>query len=385
MRVKILHLTSVSDTIAGAERLLVDLARAADRAQWDLVFVTVEPEGELNRTLSSLGWRTYSLHSRRPLALPLAWWRLRSIVRRERPHIIHSHLFHASVLASFPGIPAGTVRIQTRHYTDYLGRYGNFSRRKLDAWAARRFDGLFAVSEEARKWLVEVDKVSPNRVAVVENAVDFYRLAELDEEHGRTVLSKLGVKVKGAVIIGVAASLVHAKGHETLLRAFAGLLKHRKDAVLIIMGDGPERARLERLRTELELDGSVHFLAHRPDAPVLIRALDCYVQPSLSEGFGLAAAEAMAMGIPVVVSHVGGLSRLVRDRVDGLVVEPGRDDALLRAMEEILEDPRLRRRLSDSARDRIREHYSLPRLLRDYDYWYRERLDAHLAGRVRGT
>lgn len=376
--VRILHVTTASSPIAGAERLLTDIARRAPRDSWQLAFVTLQSAGELNRLVEGSGWPSYSLDVRSPAQLPAAWMRLRHIARTFRPDIVHTHLYHASVLAALPGASAGAPLVLTRHYADFMQDFGGPFSRALDRFSAHRSAAVAAVSEAARAYITGHEGVPPERVTVIENGVDCDALGALDRAEGRRLLETAGLA--GGPLIGCAASLYAAKGLDVLLRAFQTVLRTVPDSRLALLGAGPQEAELKALAEELGVASQTVFLGYRPDAPLLMSALDLYAQPSVQEGFGLAVLEAMAMGLPVVVSRVGGMAETVEHEVSGLQVEAGRADLLAGALLRLLQTPTLAGRLGRAAAQRVSERYSINRVLADYQALY----DSVLAGSRRG-
>jgi glycosyltransferase involved in cell wall biosynthesis len=146
------------------------------------------------------------------------------------------------------------------------------------------------------------------------------------------------------------------------------------EARLVLLGMGKrEQATRDEVR-RLGLENHVHFLGHREDVHPLLAGLDVYVQPSIQEGFGLAVIEAMAMKRPVVVSAVGGMLQTVEPNRSGLQVPPAEPTALANAILSLVNDPARARLLGERASERVKESYSLSRMLREYDAVYRRTL-----------
>jgi len=164
-------------------------------------------------------------------------------------------------------------------------------------------------------------------------------------------------------VIGCAARLVLAKGIVYLLEAVRLLRPEIPQVRLEIAGSGPEQARLQTQARRLGLEGCVCFLGWRADVRDLMSQWDVFVLPSLEEGFGLAAAEAMAAGLPVVASAVGGLQEIVQDGETGYLVPP-RDPVLLAArLRSLLLNPGLQNAMGTAARARVREQFSPPKMV----------------------
>jgi glycosyltransferase involved in cell wall biosynthesis len=171
-------------------------------------------------------------------------------------------------------------------------------------------------------------------------------------------------------LVGYAGRLAAVKGVDDLLRAVPIVRAHVPEARLEVAGDGPERAQLERLAHDLGVADRVAFLGWQDDVRSILRRWAVFAQPSLFEGFGVSALEAMAEGLPVVATDVGGLPELVLDGVTGSLV-PAHDPArLAEALRMLLLDPAARARLGASARSRAAEHFSVPRMAAEVESVY---------------
>jgi glycosyltransferase involved in cell wall biosynthesis len=177
----------------------------------------------------------------------------------------------------------------------------------------------------------------------------------------------------------VAANLVQRKGVDVLLAAVAALAP-RSRCALWVAGDGPERAALEAASARLGIAERVRFLGRRSDVPDLLEACDVFVLPSRQEGLGVAALEAMARGRPVVASAIGGLGEIVIPEQTGLLVPPGDAAVLAAALERLLADPALARRLGSAGAARVAEHFLAEQMVSAYEALYREILAERTAG-----
>jgi glycosyltransferase involved in cell wall biosynthesis len=159
-----------------------------------------------------------------------------------------------------------------------------------------------------------------------------------------------------------------------VLRAFRLLRDGEVDATLCMVGDGPEREELERLASDLGMMRSCLFAGYQEDVAPFFAAFDAFVLPSGNEGTPVTAIEALASGCPVVATRVGGVPDVVRDGVDGLLVEPGDREALADALARLAADPELRRRMGEAGRERVLPRYAVERLIDDVDGLYRRLL-----------
>lgn len=364
----ILHVTTASQPIAGAERLLLDIAQEARDREHELSFLTLEPQGEFHEQLDAMGWTTGSLEATRPRQILQAVSGLRQTIASLGPDLLHAHLFHGTVLASAGAVGMGLPLIQTRHYSDYMDRYGDPFRRRLDHWAANRADRVIAVSLAAEEHLTQVAGVPPERVEVIPNGVDVERLGRVDPKQGERVLRELGID--DGPLVGCAATYHPRKGHRYLIEAMSRVCKELPTAHLVLLGRGTGDGGLVGQARKLDIEDRVHGLGFHPEGQAIMAALDLYVQPSVEEGFGLAVVEAMAMGLPVVVSDVGGMRHTVIHGSSGIRVPPADPPALADAILRTLKEPSLARRLGEAGRARASEAFSIQRMVDEHERIY---------------
>jgi glycosyltransferase involved in cell wall biosynthesis len=170
------------------------------------------------------------------------------------------------------------------------------------------------------------------------------------------------------------ANLRREKAHEVLFGAIARIAPRHPSIHLRVAGDGPRAAELMALAASLGIADRVDFLGHRDDVPTLLAEADLFVLPSRSEAFPNAVVEAMAAGLPVVASGVGGLLELVESGRTGVLVAPDDPRALADAIEDLVNDPSRARSLGDAARRTIAEHYSFERMVHAFEDLYRSLL-----------
>ncbi len=205
-------------------------------------------------------------------------------------------------------------------------------------------------------------------------------------EHGRDIVDPEGREPTAAraalglpidsLVVGTVGRLDPVKGQADLLRAFSRVRGHNRRAILVVVGDGPCRDELIALSASLGLAGHVHLLGERHDIPRILQALDTFVLPSIAEGISNTLLEAMASGLPVVATRVGGNPELVDDGVSGILVPPRDQEALAEAVGAYLRDPGLRALHGASARQRTVACFSLERMTSSYLALYRQ-LTAH--------
>ncbi|KIQ97465.1 Glycosyltransferase [Lysobacter sp. A03] len=173
-----------------------------------------------------------------------------------------------------------------------------------------------------------------------------------------------------ALLLGSVGRLVALKHHRLLLELMPALAAACPSAELVLLGDGPLRAELEALADSLSIRGRVHFLGARDDVARLLPALDVFALPSLTEGLSIALLEACAAGLPIVATAVGGNPEIVTDGCTGVLVPPDDREATRNALEALLKDAALRKRLGSAARDWVRTNASIEAMRRSHDRFY---------------
>lgn len=204
---------------------------------------------------------------------------------------------------------------------------------------------------------LRTEGVSPDRVVVIPNGIDLSLFTQRDRQGTHR-------------IVATVANLRPEKGHDVLLRAAARVLRRIPDARFRIIGDGPTRPALIELASALGISKSIEFLGHREDVPALLAQTDVYAFPSRTEAFPNGLIEAMAAGLPVVASAIGGMLELVEDGRNGVLVPPGDDTALANRLEELLTHEAAARQLGDAARTTIESRYSFDRMIASFEQLY---------------
>jgi sugar transferase (PEP-CTERM/EpsH1 system associated) len=302
---------------------------------------------------------------------PLLVWRLYRLFRRERPDIVHTHawgtLLEGLVAARLARVP---LLLHGEHGTLQVKPYQAWMQR----WAWRRVDGLLSVSLRLAERMSAVVGVPLETVTVLRNGVDVARFSPEKRTDARRAL---GVDDE-ALVVGHAGRLVAVKDQAALVEAAAQLKGEGLRFRVLIAGDGPLRGSLEEQIAALGVGDCVTLLGHVHEVEQLLAALDVYVLCSRSEGMPNTVLEAMACGVPVVSTRVGGADELVVDAVTGLLVPPARPDLLASALGRLLRDSGLRAVMGAAGRLRACREFSVEAMIRGYrdTYVHRSRAGA---------
>ena len=317
-----------------------------------------------------------------PLRDLVATLRLARLIRRERPQILHTHTAKAGTVGRAAAVLAGRRRppivVHTFHghvLRGYFGPVRSRFFRLLERWLASRTTALIAVSPQVRDDLVALGVAPAERFVVVRLGI------ELDErvaagQNGRAESRRyLGIE-PDRFAVGWIGRMTAVKRTDDVLVAFKRLRDEGVDAVLCMVGDGPDRPELEQRAHELGVVRDTLFLGYQEDVAPFYAAFDALVLPSSNEGTPVSAIEALAAGRPVVATRVGGVPDVVQEGRDGFLVDPGATDDLADRLTRLARDPELRERMGAAGRERVLPRYAVARLIDDVDRLYRSLLDA---------
>lgn len=348
--------------VGGAERHLVRLISGlAATSEWEVTVYCLSRSGEFVSSLEERGIPVVGSPepwSRSPGRLLRATVDLYRYFRQIRPDIAHCYMvyggFLGSVTARLAGVPYVVTTRRIAH--GYTGRR-LLAYRLVHALMDRLSDAVIAVCETAR--LQAVAEGTPvTKTFTVYNAID------LPEPEGIPQLS-------GSPVIGTICSLAKRKGLSYLLAAVPRVLQTLPEARFFLVGDGPQRQNLELQALDLGISTQVEFLGPRGDIAGLLCAFDLFVLPSLLEGMPNAVLEAMAAGVPVVATAVGGVPEFVESGHTGLLVPPASPSALADAMLRLATDVNLRRQCAHKAQVLVDTRFTAGRELGDTEQVYR--------------
>ncbi|UCF67345.1 MAG: GT4 family glycosyltransferase PelF [Acidobacteriota bacterium] len=356
---KVAHLV-LSLAPGGLERLVCRIvqSRVMDAVQF-VVFCLDEP-GALAGEVLAVGGKVELVRRKGGLDLGLVP-RLAERFREEKIDVVHSHsldtMFYGALAARWAGVP---LVFHTQHNT-LLEQYTGSEKLKFRL-AVRMIDKIIAVSAETDRTLA-VAGVAPARRTVILNGVDVERYQQREDSRDACLAAR-------PLVLGTVSRLAAEKGIDRLLRALARLDGSKREPRLRVVGEGPERVALEALAHELGLDDRVEFLGFRDDVIELLSQLDLFLLPSLTEGIPLALLEAMASGLPVVATKVGGVPEVIEAGLSGVLVPADDVEALAGAISELLEQAERRKALGRAAARRIEAHFSLAAMCTSYRRLY---------------
>jgi sugar transferase (PEP-CTERM/EpsH1 system associated) len=286
------------------------------------------------------------------------------LFKRERPHIVHTHrwgtLLEGTLAARLAGVP----------YVVH-GEHGTLETRWHNAWVQRRLwhhvDRVLSVSSRLAERMAREISFPLDRIEVIRNGLDLTRFQPVAD---RTVARQaLGIP-PDRLVIGTVGRTVPVKDHPTFLRALARVRDAGVAFTAVIAGTGPSFQDTTRLAESLNLAGDVRLLGNRDDVNTVLQAFDIFVLSSTSEGLSNTIQEAMATGLPVVATNVGGADELVVEGQTGMLTPSGDDRAMADALLALARDGDRRAAFGRSGAERARAHFGIARMFRDYEDMY---------------
>jgi len=351
---------------AGTQRFLLEFLRRMDRKRFTPIVFSTLAEGEFLPQLEALGVPVHEFGTGRHVLSPRTvrdLSRAAAFLRRERVDVLSCMLGLTTLVGPFVGRAAGVpVVVNNQRNLSYWLSGG--ARESVYGFVSRRVvDAVIVNSTAAVRELSERFRVPESKIENIGVGTDLERIesARPNEE------LKRDLGLGDSKVVGIVAKLSPVKGHGHFLKAAALLSKAYEDVSFLVVGDGPDRTRLERTADELGLSGKMHFVGVRDDVPSVLKLMDVLVLSSLSEGSPNIVLEGMAVGLPIVATRVGGVPDLVKDEVTGLVVEPEDAAGLSSAVLSLLDDPDRARVMGDAGRAIALENYDINRAVGQFE------------------
>lgn len=286
--------------------------------------------------------------------------KLKKEIKRFKIDLLHSNSRTTQVLGSLLSRYSGRPHIFTCH-----GFFKpKLSRRLFPCWG----QGLIAISREVKEHLIVDFKLDAGKIVIINNGIDLQGFGDFT---GRQKFREI-LGIGDASLVGIVARLSDVKGHIYLFKAMQNILKSFPSAKLLVVGEGKMKDTLVKEADNLAIKDNILFLPQVGGTENVLAAMDVFVMPSLQEGLGLALMEAMAQGLAVVGSAVGGIKTLIKDKVNGLLVEPAEPAALAEAITRLLSDKGMRDNLGANARKFIMDNFSKEKMVKDTEGVYRQ-------------
>lgn len=351
----------------GLERLVCTLVSSPVLASLPTIVVCLDEPGVLAPVVEKAGCRIVMVKRRAGLDVGLIG-RLARVFKQEGVTVVHTHsldpMLYAGWAAWFTSV---SVRIHTQHDT-WLRTY-NWKERLKFRVASRVFHKIVGVSQDTTR-AFSLYGISSQKAVTILNGIEEKKFSKKQKQAKHITIESTHGCTQREWVVGSVARLSPEKGIHHLLHAHAILRLRGLPIRLVLVGEGPQRSDLEMLARTLGISSTVEFMGYQEHVESFLSTFDFFALPSITEGIPLSLLEAMANGLPVVATNVGGIPEIIVHQESGLLVPPSQPEALAQALEQHFRDPGEADRIAKNAEDRIRARFGMTAMSEAYHYLY---------------
>ncbi|NTW05058.1 MAG: glycosyltransferase [Peptococcaceae bacterium] len=375
-QLRVLHVIGGGE-FGGAERHILNLATAIDPSIVEVSVCCLFADPFL-KVAREAGIKAYSIPMRHKLDFGIIT-KLRENIINDKIDIVHTHGVRANLVgrlaAKMSGVETVITTVHSLLAQDYPDTFSRLANMFIEKASGGITDHFIAVSGGLQKALIQ-QGIPKKKITVVYNGLDPEQFRKTPSS-GTSWREKSGIPSE-ASLVSIVGRLHRVKGHRYFLKAAAELLKEREDIHFLVVGSGPEGDALEEFTRELGISDKVTFTGFISDVSELMPELDLLVVPSLWEGFGLTALEAMAVGIPVVATSVGGLPEIVEHGSTGLLVPPADTAALAKSIVWIIDHPLEAREMAAAAKSVVEKKFTAAAMARKTEGIYQSMMETRV-------
>ncbi len=351
-KLRIAHIISALGH-GGMENSVSRLALAQKELGHNVYVICIRDTGPTADILQAGGVPVYLSHFRTRLD-PGSLWRLSRLLRSLHVNVVQTHNYRPNVsgtlAAKMAHIPAIFSTIRTVNRWDTRRQFW------MDRIMTLRKDGIICVSREVRDRHLEKIKWCPWKYHIIHNGID--PIPFQGTQKAKYLYERYGLGENDSHIVSI-ARLMKIKAHSTLLRAYARVVKKKKNTRMLLIGDGPLRKDLERDSEKLGLTNYVRFLGHQHNVAEWLSIACISVLSTHIEGFSLTVLESMAAGVPVIATDVGGNREAIQDGVTGFLTPHGDANAITGNILNLLNDPDLRHAIGERAKKVVQKSFTI--------------------------
>lgn len=366
---RILHVVTSLQTMGGCERMLLSVVPKLSETE-NLV-VTLWSEGRVSKLLNQEGVRTISLGAKSTADLfrPRIIRHFQKILVEYHPDTVVTYLLHANIFGTVWAALFSKARIvNSLRYTPQTRRY--LFPLIIEFLLQFIVDAYIANSQSIVEAYHSKLHIPRKKFRVIHNGINLEHFAPLPtlsrEQEKRELRILPGVKI----LTCVAKLRIEQKGHFYLLEAMRKMRETRKDFVLLLVGDGPDRHKVQEMIKNYELEEAVILLGDRSDVPSILSITDIFVLPTLYEGMSNALLEAMAVGLPIVTTNISENKELIEHNKSGILVPVRNSQAIGEALQTLLSKPDFAKRLGGNARKKAEMKFNLDRTITSTDQFF---------------
>lgn len=338
------------------------------RSDVEFSFITLAPAGEFTQSIEKRGLRVYTLNARSKKQFFSTTARILQILKKEKPDIVHSHLFYPSVLGLALARSLKIRTVLTRHHSDALHALPNRFKRMfyltIEKFNNRNADHIVAPSRMVKKCLVEWERVPDDKVSLIPYGQTSGRFETVTDDVIKNTRIELGMT--GHMSLVCVSRLFDRKGHKYLFEAVAPLVKNGLDARVYLVGEGDYRKTLEQIAADLGILQNIEFLGWREDVLAIIGAADIVVHPSLEDALSQSLIESLMLQRPIIATDISGAADTLGGDKYGRLVPPADSASFRTALEEVIANLDDAREKAKLGREYLLEYMDAKRVAVEY-------------------
>lgn len=362
-RLKVLHVIEDLEN-GGAERVLINLALGLDQQKFEVAVCCLTRKGRMARELEEQGIAVHVMHKCPGFDLALVL-RLRRLMRELAIDLVHCHVFTANLWGRIAALLARVPVIITHEHSSFTVDHAR--RLRLEQWLMRATTQTITVSEELRQRLITQGRLPAHKIVTIHNGLKFS--SARDTQLRARLREEFGLE-RFQSIVGTVGRLEYRKNYPLLLDAFAQVRIQLPQTGLLFVGAGPEQERLQYHARGLGIAEHVVFAGYHSNVVDWLHLMSVFCLSSQTEGISMAILEAMAAGVPVVATRVGGNPEIIPSREFGILTPPNDAAALSRALLEVLKAPAAAQLMAQRGRERVMQHFSETQMLARVEEMY---------------
>ncbi len=354
----------------GTEKHLWDLAHGMSERGHQVTVVSLwnGPFGDLFQKSESLNYLCLGVRRIYGFNGIIGFFKLISIIRNSNIEIVQTFHTAADLIGPLASFLSGRKIITISSRRD-LG-YTKASKHIIAQRVVNLFvNKIICNSIEVQKQAIQREKIDSYKTTIIYNGIETQPFTDISQKNSSTFIDNHTIPKKG-FYIGTVANLRMLKGIQVLLGAARILLKEYPSMFFLVAGDGQDRRQLEELAKKYEISANVFFIGWIEDVPSFLACLHIYVQPSLTEGFSNSVLEAMAAGLPIIATKVGGNKEIINHEKDGVLAKPNDSNAIVKAINLLFHNEEKRKEIAEAGRIKILSSYTLSQMLDRYESFY---------------
>ncbi|QAA35033.1 glycosyltransferase family 4 protein [Clostridium manihotivorum] len=349
---RILHVVA-TDRLSGAEKVVSDICTNLSNK---FSAIVVCSGGELKQYYEERGLKVYLADVNR--ISPMEIIKIKNILKEENINLVHAHDVKASIASQ---IACGSLNIPviSHIHVNYTWMKDNKLMSAIDKHFRRKYSLSIACSELVKKYYLDNnDTVNKEKITYLDNAFNFNEFNKINLGDTNKLRDVLKISEKDFVF-GYLGRLIEIKGVDLLIESFSNIAREHSNVKLLIVGDGTERVKLEKLVKNLNVEESVIFTGYQKNTYDYMELFDCFILPSIREGLPIAMLEAMAMRKAVISTAVAGVVKLIDSGYNGLILKNRNEKELIEAMISLLNDNEKKKQLAENAYNCLKDNYDI--------------------------